>query len=136
MAQQAQVCIIVVKQSGKYLLVQEAKPKAYKLWNFPGGHVDPGETLEAAAIREMREETGYIVKILKQIQVSETHNGAIRAHAYAAKITGGELRLPVDEILDAKWFSPEEIMALENMRDREYHIQMLKTLHGDSRQVL
>ena len=132
MAQQRQVCIVIIERDGKYLLVQEAKPKAYKLWNFPGGHVEPGESLEAAAVREALEETGYIVTILQQILVTETHHGDILAHAYAAKITGGSLRLPADEILDAKWFSYAEIMAMEDMRDREYHVQAMKTIHGDN----
>lgn len=132
MAQQVKVCIVIIERGGKYLLVQEAKPKAYGLWNFPGGHVEPGETLEAAAAREALEETGYMVTILKPILVTETHQGRILAHAYAAEITGGELHVPNDEILDAQWFSYEEIMAMEDMRDREYHVQAMKTLHGDS----
>ena len=51
MAQQARVCNVIIERDDKYLLVQEAKAKAYKLWNFPGGHVEPGETLEVAAAR-------------------------------------------------------------------------------------
>jgi 8-oxo-dGTP diphosphatase len=97
-----------------------------------GGHVEPGETQEAAAVREVYEETGYIVTVLKQILVTETHQGRILAHAYLAEITGGELHVPTDEILDAKWFSYEEIMGLKDMRDREYHIQALQTIHGNN----
>lgn len=130
MAQQILVSVVLIERDGKYLLVQEAKPKAYKLWNMPGGHVEPGESPEVGAVREVLEETGYIVTLIEQILVAETHQGAIQAHAYLAKISGGELRLPPDEILDAKWFSYEEIMAMEQgMRDREYHVQVLKTAH-------
>ena len=132
MTEQVQVSIAVIERDSTYLLVQEAKPKAYGLWDFPGGHVEPDETVEAAAVREVYEETGYIVTILKQILVSETHEGRILAHAYLAKITGGELQVPNDEILDAKWFSYEEIMAKQDMRDREYHIQALQTIHHEN----
>lgn len=41
---------VVIKQDGKYLLLQEKQPKAYMLWNFPAGKVDIGETFEQTAI--------------------------------------------------------------------------------------
>ena len=46
-----------VWRNGKVLLVQRAKPPA-GIWAFPGGHVEPGETLAEAAARELWEETG------------------------------------------------------------------------------
>lgn len=46
----------VVFDGGRILLVQEADPRAHGLWNLPGGHVNPGESVPAA--RELHEETG------------------------------------------------------------------------------
>ena len=37
-------CSIMIQQEGKLLLVQEADPEIYGLWNQPAGHVEPGET--------------------------------------------------------------------------------------------
>jgi 8-oxo-dGTP pyrophosphatase MutT (NUDIX family) len=102
----------LIEQDGKYLLVQEKQPKVYGLWNLPAGHVDKGETIEAAAIREAREETGYEVELITKIGVYHEDITRPIKHAFSAKIVSGELKFPDDEILDAKWFSVEEIAEL------------------------
>ena len=55
----------VVVKDGKLLVVQEGKNNYGQLdtWNFPAGHVEPGERLVDAAIREAKEESGYTVAI-------------------------------------------------------------------------
>jgi len=49
---------IALLVGGRFLLVRRARPPAAGLWAFPGGRIEPGETAEAAARREMLEETG------------------------------------------------------------------------------
>ena len=53
------VAVALIDPDGRVLLAQrpEGKPMA-GLWEFPGGKVDPGETPEAALIRELHEELG------------------------------------------------------------------------------
>lgn len=55
----------VVVKDGKLLVVQEGKNNYEQLgtWNFPAGHVEPGESLVEAAVREAKEESGYTVAI-------------------------------------------------------------------------
>lgn len=48
----------IVRRGENYLLIRSEKCGEYK---FPGGGVEPGETLEEALARELREETGYVV---------------------------------------------------------------------------
>lgn len=112
---------VVLKQDGKYLLVQEAQPKVYGKWNLPGGRVDEGETLEQAAIREAREEAGFEVKLGAHLHIVHPSVEVPVLHAFAATITGGELAVDPHEILDAKWFTYAEVVAMKDeLRNADY----------------
>jgi ADP-ribose pyrophosphatase YjhB (NUDIX family) len=102
----------VIEKDGKFLLVQEKKPEVRGLWNLPAGKAEKNLTLEESAIKEAKEETGFDVEIIKQIGIYHKKENKSIKHAYKAKIVGGELKIPKDEILDAKWFSFEEIKNL------------------------
>ncbi len=54
---------VTIVQDGRILMVQEGQMSARGLWNFPSGHVEPGEEILAAARRECREETGFDVHL-------------------------------------------------------------------------
>jgi 8-oxo-dGTP diphosphatase len=103
-------CLIF--ENGKYLLVQEKQQKAYKLWNVPAGHVDKDEGLEAAAIREVKEETGLNVNLIKELAIYHEEADRSIKHVYLATVTGGELKARENEILDIKWLSYNEIQDL------------------------
>lgn len=102
----------VVKKDNKYLMVQEKIPKAYGLWNVPAGYVDKGETIEQAAVRETKEESGYDVQVGNEIGVY--HEGVEKPvkHAFEAEITGGDLLTNPSDVLAVKWFSFDEITKL------------------------
>lgn len=108
------VAACLIRKDEKYLLVQEKQPKVYGLWNLPAGHVDKGEELEAAAIREAKEETGLDVKLIKQIEIY--HEKAVKAvkHVYTAEAIGGELAPQEDEILAVKWLTFDEVKQLND----------------------
>ena len=108
--------VILRNENGQYLLVQEKKTNVYGLWNWPAGHVDPGETLQQAAVREAKEETGYKVKLLddKPMYEGQGHTGTTnRVHLFKGEIVGGTLKFQADELLGAKWFSVDEIIQLD-----------------------
>lgn len=104
---------VIVKDS-KYLLVQELKPKVYGLWNLPAGYVDKGETIEHAAVREAKEETGYDVRVLEEVGVYHEKVGTPVLHAFRSEIVGGELKIQAGEILSAAWLTYAEIEELRN----------------------
>lgn len=112
----AVVVACLIKKDHKYLLVQEGQPKAYGLWNLPAGHVDKGEKIREAAIREAKEETGYDVRLIKEIAI--LHEDATNAvkHVFSANIIGGEISFKSDEILDVKWLTFEEIKTINDNR--------------------
>jgi 8-oxo-dGTP diphosphatase len=108
---------VVVKQDGKYLLVQENRPEeinVHKRWCIPAGKVDLGDTIEGTAIKEAKEESGFDIELIRKISIFHDSVNEPVKHAFEAKIIGGELGWPEDEILDAKWFTFEEIKNMKN----------------------
>lgn len=119
---------VVLTQDNKFLLVQEKQPSAYGKWNLPAGKVDAGETIEQAAIREAKEEVGYDVALDHKVFVIHDDIERPVLHAFAAHITGGELQVPDDELLDAKWFTLAEIHAMEaELRSPAYIIGAIES---------
>lgn len=105
--------VVVRDERGRYLMVQEKRIDVRGKWNLPAGRVDPGETPEAAAVREAREETGYEVEIVGKPIFEGFIEPADRAfHIYAARIIGGERTINPNEVLDVAWLSYEEITSL------------------------
>jgi len=102
----------LVKCDGKYLLVKE-NPSGKDVYNLPAGHVDKDEQLEAAAIRESKEETGYDVRLIEQIALYHESAPQSVKHVYLAEIIGGEEKAQEGEILEVVWRSFDEIVELE-----------------------
>lgn len=105
---------VVLFQDDKFLLVQEKQPRAYKLWNWPAGKVDRGESFVQAAIREAKEEVGLDVEIISELGMWQTTPTDAVTHAFVAKIIGGELKYSEDEMLDARWLTIEEMREMKD----------------------
>lgn len=103
---------VVRDEKGKYLLVQEAQPKVYGLWNLAAGHVDKGESIEEAAVREAKEETGLEVKLVDKIGIWHDKTDEPIRHAFTATIVGGEVTPQPGEILDVQWFTYDQIVQM------------------------
>jgi 8-oxo-dGTP diphosphatase len=102
----------LIAKEGKFLLVNAKVGAAKGLWNNPGGHLETGETYEQAAVRETLEETGYSVKLGRLINTCHFFQDPktfVHKKVYEAEITGGELKIPPEEIEEAKWFSLYEL---------------------------
>jgi 8-oxo-dGTP diphosphatase len=64
---QACVGAVVLDAQGRLLLVRRRNAPGRGLWSVPGGRVEPGETLPAAVVREVREETALEVQVGAQV---------------------------------------------------------------------
>lgn len=116
---------VVIKKDDKYLLVQEKQPKAYGLWNLPAGRVDVGDTIEQTAVKEAKEESGYDVELIRKIDIYQESASEPPKHAFEAKIVGGELKIPEDELLDARWFTFDEIKSMKEKLRGEWIINAI-----------
>jgi ADP-ribose pyrophosphatase YjhB (NUDIX family) len=80
----------------------------YGKWVFPGGYVDRGEQLHAAALREAREETGLEVRLDHLVDIYSYAGHVPIIVVYAATMIGGCLGCD-DEGLEARFFEREQI---------------------------
>ena len=101
---------IAIFKSGRILLT---KREDFEVWCLPGGVVEVGESVAQAAIREAREETGLEVELLRLVGVYSTIEGVYGAdwHAavFTARPTGGALSPQASEVLELRFFDPDEL---------------------------
>ena len=123
----------VIEQEGKYLLIQEAKEGVRGKWNIPAGKQDPGETISEAAKREIREECGLSVELTGVCQIGSWRSAinTVIAIIFSTKIVGGEINFNPDEIMDAKWFTYDEILAMKSeLRSADFLIGAVDNLRN------
>lgn len=108
----------VVIRDGKVLLVQRGRAPGKGLWAIPGGSVELGESLQAAAEREILEETGVVIRAGEPIYafdlIENDESGNLRFHYVIIDLkteyVSGE-PAAADDAEDARWLAREELKS-------------------------
>jgi 8-oxo-dGTP diphosphatase len=114
---------VFVRKDDAVLLVRRARPPFAGMWSFPGGHVEWGERLADAAIREVREETGVSIDQPARIDTIEfliPGEAGIGRHivllVFEGRYIGGDV-VAADDAADARWVPVREIASLDVTRE-------------------
>lgn len=106
---------VIVENEGRILLVRHRKPGAYDFWVAPGGGAEGAEDLQAAARREVFEECGLHVELLKLVYIEDLANPHTRECKFwfTGKLVGGTLgtnhaEAIAEHIVQAAWLSRSE----------------------------
>jgi len=106
----------LIFRDGKLLLVKRGAQPGFGKWSVPGGLVELGESVQDAMVREVKEEVGFDVEVVKLTDVADTitldRNGRVQYHFvvvnFLARIVGGELKTATD-IMEARWVPVDEV---------------------------
>jgi len=115
--------LVLVENSGRYVLIQEAKPERGYPWYIPAGTVEPGESIVQATKRETLEEAGLVVEPRHLLRIEhfipygqdeQCPAAELWRFVIIAEATGGTLKTVSDEhSLQAQWFRPEQLHSLK-----------------------
>ncbi len=83
-------------------------------WSIPKGKLDPGESFEQAAVRELQEETGFVVELGDELPVVRYRDHRDRpklVRYWLMRVTDGEFAAN-DEVDELRWLTPDEAAEL------------------------
>jgi len=104
----ATVVAAAIVRDGRVLACRRtAPPEAAGRWELPGGKVEPGETPEAALVREIGEELGCLVEVGEWLDAVVPINDTHELHTALCRVTAGEVRPREHDQL--RWLAPEEL---------------------------
>ena len=114
------VVAAAIERDGCYLAARRTRPADVAgRWEFPGGKVEPGETDEQALVREIREELGVEIEVVRRVPGEWPLHDDLVLHLYVARLITGE-PAPLEQHDEIRWVTPsqfDEIDWLESDRE-------------------
>lgn len=108
------VAAIIINNENKILIAKRKVSLKYGgLWEFPGGKVEKGEAYEDTAIRELKEEMGIDIQILKYFgeTISDQQDKSIKLIGFKCIVINGDITLTDHD--EYKWVSKDELTNYE-----------------------
>lgn len=106
---------VVIERDGGILLGKRAHwTRSPGNWSFPAGFVERGEVVEAAAVREVREEVGLAIEVGPLLGVLSEAGEPVVLLVYTAIAVAGE-PIAHDDLIEIGWFSPDDPDALPEL---------------------
>ena len=117
----------------KVLLVKRQRPPYRGAWALPGGIVEPDESVDAAALRELQEETNigsiYLEQLYTFDELDRDPRGRVITVAYYALVNWQQFQLKArSRVSDASWFPVKRLpgLAFDHRRIIEYALERLR----------
>lgn len=109
---------VVRNDEGQVLLLKHRLWHPKHPWGLPTGCANKGEEFPLTVVREVKEETGLDVVPGRLLKLTSGYRLRVEV-AYEARHTGGTLKIDPFEILEARWFDPDELPAAMQDSHRE-----------------
>jgi 8-oxo-dGTP pyrophosphatase MutT (NUDIX family) len=107
---------VALIEKDRVLLIQRNRTPYFGMWSLPGGRLEPGESAETAAVREVREETGLTCFRLTPVRRMLLAEGRFALQVFATEGFEGEIT-PSDEIADWRWVRSWELAGIVTTPD-------------------
>ena len=117
-----------IVDNNKLLTVKRKEMPWPGMYVMPGGRIEKGESEEQAVIREVKEETGYDIKVEKYLAtgIFRYYFVPYSVAFYKARITGGKEHIQHEEISEIKWMSLDDF--LDNLKENKFSMKGIDRL--------
>lgn len=105
-------CAIVLVRRNQELLMVHKPEWIDGRYSLPSGFMEPGESLEECAVREVREETGIEIQNLQYVGSQNWPFPSQLMVGFTAEYAGGDIKIAINELTDARWFSLHNLPVL------------------------